>query len=111
VAKVVVVMMDYKSCDCNDNGNYYCEGYSKNSSKIIMLSFSVNMSKNGLEFHGNCFCAFGGVSGICGDDGHNEGAHNNLALVINVTIAIFNFANSSHTTKIQYLTNKNLSVC
>ena len=95
-------MMDYKGCDCNDNGDYHCEGHSNNSSKIIMLTVSVNVSKNGLDFHGDCVCAVGGDSVICGDDRHNEGVNNNLALVINVTIAICNLAKNSHIAKIQY---------
>jgi len=36
---------------------------------------------------------------MCGDDGHNEGRYDNLALVINIIIAICNLANNSRVAK------------
>jgi len=55
--------MNYNGCDCNDNDDYHYEGHSNNSSKIIMLNVSANMSKNGLDFYGDFVCVVGGDSG------------------------------------------------
>jgi hypothetical protein len=43
-------MMDFNGYDCNDDGDYHCEGQRNNSSKIIILTVSVNMSKTDKSF-------------------------------------------------------------